>query len=171
MSHGAHIAIYAAAEQERKRKQQQEEEEMTTYSSDDLSQDWEFKIVRTATRAFRNPDIFAALLEEESMAGWELVEKLDDQRIRFKRQRSQRDKDHRLPPGFDPYRSQYGSSSNAPIAVGTALALLMLLVLGITWVFFIDTGTLSIWPLITIVIPGIIVVVGIFSVVAARNRR
>ena len=107
---------------------------MTSYSSDDLNQDWEFKIVRSSSRAFRDQDLFAALLEEESLAGWELVEKLDDRRIRFKRLRSQRDKDHRLPPGLDPYRTQFGSSSNAPV-VAVIVALLLALGLGVVFLF------------------------------------
>jgi hypothetical protein len=169
MTHGAHIAIIAA-EQERKRKQQREEEEMTTYSSDDLNENWEFNFVRSATRAFRNPDLFAALLEEESLAGWELVEKLDDQRIRFKRPRDVRSKDHRLPPGLDPYRTQYGSTTNAPL-VATIFGLVIALAGGVAVIFFMGAPSVSILGLAAILIPGILVLVGIIAVVAvARNR-
>ena len=52
MSAGA--AAAAAAEAERQR---QEEEEMTKYTDADLQGDWEFKIVRANTAAFRNPEV------------------------------------------------------------------------------------------------------------------
>lgn len=169
MTHGVHIAIIAA-EEERKRKLLRKEEEMTTYSTDDLNENWEFKIVRSATRAFRNPDIFAALLEEESLAGWELVEKLDDQRIHFKRPRDARSKDHRLPPGIDPYRTQYGSTTNAPV-VATIFGLVIALAGGVAAIFFMGAPNISILGLAAILIPGILVLVGIIAVVAiARNR-
>ena len=55
---------------------------MTKYTSEDLDKNWEFKIVRSTYPALRKPEVFQALLEEESLAGWELVEKLDDRRVR-----------------------------------------------------------------------------------------
>jgi len=165
---GEHIAIHAARV---KKLVEQEEEEMTTYSSEDLDANWEFKIVPSTTRAFRNADILAALLEEESLAGWELVEKLDDQRIRLKRPRDARSKDHRLPPGFDPYRTQYGSSSNPPI-VATLFGLVIALVLGVAAIFLVNAPNISILSLVSVLIPGIMVLVGIGAIIAvARNRR
>ena len=95
--HGALIAVHTANEQ--RRKIEQEEEEMTKYTSEDLDHNWEFKIVRSTYTAFLKPGIFQALLEEESLAGWELVEKLDDRRVRFKRRRETRRRDATLPPG------------------------------------------------------------------------
>ena len=92
---------------------EQEEEEMTTYGSDALSHDWEFKIVRANTPVFGNPKHFNRLLEEEAQAGWTLVEKFDNSRIRFKRPREVRLKDSQLPPGIDPYRVNYGVSTPA----------------------------------------------------------
>ena len=47
----------------------EEEEEMTAYSREDLASDWEFKIVRSATGAFRNPASVDTLRQEESQAG------------------------------------------------------------------------------------------------------
>jgi hypothetical protein len=105
-------AVAAAAAAQRRRIEQ-EEEEMTTYGSEDLSRDWEFKIVRANTSAFGNPKHFNRLLEEEARAGWSLVEKFDNSRIRFKRPRAARTNDSTLPPGVDPYRVQYGMSTPA----------------------------------------------------------
>ncbi len=91
----------------RRRRMRQEEEEMSSYSPEELTQ-YEFKIVRSLRGAFGNPQKFKQLLEEESRAGWELVEKLDDSRARFKRPLSARGRDSLLPPGIDPYRSYFG---------------------------------------------------------------
>src|SRR5512146_1662287 len=97
----------AAAAQRRK---MQEEEEMTAYSPEDM-QKYEFKIVRSSWGIFGNPQKFSQLLQEEARAGWELVEKFDNQRVRFKRPLSYRDRDSLLPAGVDPYRTHYGISS------------------------------------------------------------
>ncbi|HLF91230.1 MAG TPA: hypothetical protein VI451_19955, partial [Anaerolineales bacterium] len=78
---GAHIVAHAAAE--RRRQQQEEEERMTSYNPNDLNQDWEFKIVRSATNQFKKPDVFQQMVEEESLSGWQLLEKLDNGRVRF----------------------------------------------------------------------------------------
>jgi hypothetical protein len=89
----------------------EEEEEMTAYSKEDLANDWEFKIVRSTTGAFRKPAVLEKLRQEESQAGWMLVEKFDNSRVRFKRPQSARESDYRLPQGVDPYRAYYGMSS------------------------------------------------------------
>jgi len=93
---------------------------MTTYGSGDLSQDWEFKIVRANTHAFRKRKHLERLLAEEAQAGWVMVEKFDNTRIRFKRPRQARLNDATLPPGVDPYRVHYGMS---PGAFGAVLLL------------------------------------------------
>ena len=98
--HGSFIAIHAA--QERRRQEEEEEEEMTRYTIDELDHNWEFKIVRSETGAFGKPEVFQSLLQEESLAGWELVEKLDNRRVRLKRHRDARRRDVTLPPEFDP---------------------------------------------------------------------
>ncbi len=110
MSAGA--AAAAAAEAERQR---QEEEEMTNYTDADLQGDWEFKIVRSNLAGFKNPEVLQQVCAEEARAGWTLVEKFDNQRLRFKRPVSARAGDAGL--GFDPYRSQVGASSGAIVAV------------------------------------------------------
>lgn len=105
---GAHIAAHLAAEKKRK-----EEEIMTAYRTEDLAGDWEFKIVRSASGAFRNPNVQARVEAEEALAGWTLLEKFDNGRLRFKRPVSARRKDELLPRGFDPYRTTYGLSEGA----------------------------------------------------------
>lgn len=121
--HGAFAAIHAAHEQRR----QDEEEElfMTRYTIDELDSDWEFKIVRSDTAAFRKLEVFDALLQEESQAGWELVEKLDDRRVRFKRRRDARRRDATLPPAYDPYRTRYGGSSVGLVVILASVGLLL----------------------------------------------
>lgn len=72
---------------------------------------WEFKIVRAPRDVFHDPLVFQRLCEEEANAGWILLEKLDDRRVRFKRPIALREiiKAEMMP--VDPYRSHYGASS------------------------------------------------------------
>lgn len=71
---------------------------------------WEFKIVRSDRDLFHNPTVFKRLCEEEAMAGWILLEKLDDRRVRFKRLIALRDVIDAQSIPHDPYRTHYGSS-------------------------------------------------------------
>jgi hypothetical protein len=124
---GAHIAIAAAEQQKRI---QEEEEQMTQYRPEDLSGEWEFKIVRSATSQFRKPEILQQLIAEEGLAGWEMLEKFGDDRVRFKRQVSARRKDSMLPAGVDAYRTQYGMSEGtlggwAALGIVAAMALII----------------------------------------------
>jgi hypothetical protein len=116
-------AAAAAAARRRRLLEQGEEEEMTNYASEELANDWEFKIVRANTTAFRSPRAFNRLLEHEAQAGWTMVEKFDDMRVRFKRPRQARLRDAQLPPGVDPYGSHYGMSTAAFSVVTLLLAL------------------------------------------------
>jgi hypothetical protein len=118
MSAGA--AAAAAAEAERRRR---EEEEMTKYTDADLQGDWEFKIVRANTAAFKNPDVLRQVCAEEARAGWNLVEKFDNQRLRFKRPVGARSGDEGL--DFDPYRTQFGISAGSIVAIALACSLLV----------------------------------------------
>ncbi len=101
---GAGGAAAAAAAAKRKR-DDEEEEEVTPFNSDP-SGAVEYKIIRSVTSAFRNPAKFRAALEEEARAGWELVEKLDDARVRLRRSIAWRQKDGEL--AQDPYRTRVG---------------------------------------------------------------
>jgi hypothetical protein len=99
----------AAAAAAEARRRQEEEEEMTRYTDADLQGEWEFKLVRSNTSAFRRPEVLRQVCDEEARAGWTLLEKFDNQRLRFKRPVSARAGDAGL--GFDPYRSYYGISA------------------------------------------------------------
>jgi hypothetical protein len=101
---GGGAAVAAAA----KRRQEEEEENMTAYTAHDLAEDWEFKILRSCTAGFRNADKLRRVLEEEGRAGWILVEKFDNSRIRLKRPAKARAGDGTLP--FDSYRTYVGLS-------------------------------------------------------------
>ncbi len=98
---GGAAAAAAAAEMAR-----QEEEEMTGYTTRDLEEDWEFKILRSNFGAFGDREKLRQALEEEGRAGWVLVEKFDNQRIRLKRPAAAREQDDYL--DFDPYRTHHG---------------------------------------------------------------
>jgi hypothetical protein len=115
-------AVVAAAAAKRRQMLLAEEEDMTEYTQDDLKDNWEFKIVRSDTAAFRRSEVLNRLLEEEAQAGWVMLEKLDDNRIRFKRPRSARAKDSYLPADVDPYRTHYGA---LPTRHTTMIALLI----------------------------------------------
>jgi hypothetical protein len=127
MSFGAMVPIIAGASAAQRRRQmlEKEEEEMTQYTREDLDNEWEFKIVRSGTDAFRKREVLDKVVEEEARAGWVMLEKLDDSRIRFKRPRRARAQDPYLPPEVDPYRTTYGASSPRQVAI-------MLLLVGVT---------------------------------------
>jgi hypothetical protein len=88
----------------------------------------EYKIIRSATGAFKDPAKFRAALDEEARAGWELVEKLDNSRARLRRSTECRKGDAGL--GQDPYRTHVGISEVAltiRIVVGILVGVALLL--------------------------------------------
>jgi len=89
-----------------KRRQNYEEEEEVTPMNTDTSGAFEYKIIRSVTKAFRNPAFFQQTLQEEAQAGWQLVEKLDDDRVRLRRSVECRSNDAHLTQ--DPYRTRIG---------------------------------------------------------------
>jgi hypothetical protein len=130
VSSAATTAAAAAAQRERLRKLRQEEEQMTGYSGEDL-EGWEFKIVRASTRKFKDPDFVRQVCAEEAKAGWEMLEKFDDYRIRFKRRVERRSDDAHL--DTDPYRTQVGITGNmleASVAGAVVVGLGVLALLG-----------------------------------------
>ena len=102
---------------------------------------WEFKIVRANRDIFRDPVVLQRLCEEEGEAGWILLEKLDDRRIRFKRPVALRDliKPEKL--AIDPYRTQYGPS-NKPLVILGMLAALGAIILPAYLAFSLVSNTL-----------------------------
>ncbi|NES94384.1 MAG: hypothetical protein F6K32_04010 [Desertifilum sp. SIO1I2] len=86
-------------------------------------EEWEYKIVRANSDLFRDAEVFAQLCEEEAEAGWMLLEKLDDRRVRFKRPISARIGVKTDPFAIDPYRCHYGPTMT-PLTWLGAIALI-----------------------------------------------
>ena len=103
---------------------------MTQYSERELQEGWEFKFLRSTTRAFRSSEKLRRVLEEERAAGWTLVEKFDDGRIRLKRPASA--KSTSGASGIDPYRSWVGISEAKMAMMIVGAVLLVMLVVGLT---------------------------------------
>lgn len=103
---------------------------------------WEFKIVRSSSNLFADPAIFRQLCQEEALAGWILLEKLDDRRVRFKRLIAMRDliDTENLP--FDPYRSYYGLSSKI-VTFLTAIAGILTIALPAFFGYFLVSNLLT----------------------------
>ena len=99
-----------------------------TKSNDPRLVGWEFKIVRASSDVFRDSSVLKRLCEEEASAGWIMLEKLDDRRIRFKRPIAMREiiRAELLP--IDPYRTNYGHSRSwKPWAIAGGGLLLLIL--------------------------------------------
>ena len=123
-------AAAAAAAAEAARRMREEEEEMTPYTGQELTENWEFKIIRSNTGSFRKPEIFRQMLAEESESGWQLVEKFDDGRVRLKRPRGAPSSVGDGDSGRDPYRTTYGMSQGALVTwilVGTFAGIAVLI--------------------------------------------
>ena len=107
------------------------------YFTDPEIVEWEYKIVRAHYDLFRNSTNFMRLCEEESQAGWILLEKLDDRRVRFKRSIAMRDRVDVNQLSFDPYRCHYGPSNkwlNCIGAIAAVTAMVLPAYLGYTLV-------------------------------------
>jgi hypothetical protein len=158
MNPAIHGAIIAA----KKRQQEEEEQKLAQYNAEDLN-GWEFKIVHSTFGRFRNSEIIRRLMEEEARNGWEMVEKFDDYRIRFKRRT---DKRSLSSGGVDPYRTNYGTSQIILplVAVGVALGLAATLFLVEN-----DSGKSSAVPYLPFVIFGVIIVLAVVMIVLRRK--
>ena len=145
---------------------------MTSYTKEDLDSNWEFKIVRSESGAFRRPETFQQLVQEEEISGWELIEKLDDRRVRFKRRKDLRSRDGMLPPGIDPYRSSFGRANRSLVMVLIGLATAAALGVGL---LFFGTGTSGEagqgFPTLAFPNIGIIGVIFVIMLVAILARR
>ena len=145
---------------------------MNEYAQDGSSGDWEFKIVRSDSAAFRNPEVLKKLVEEEARAGWVMLEKFDDGRVRFKRPRSARARDAFLPDGVDPYRTQYGGyAARRAVLVGVMLGIVLLGGV-VSFLLAADAGSTAdsatIWARVPIVL---ITVIGVVMLLAVKLRR
>lgn len=82
---------------------------------------WEFKILRASRNLFQNPNILQRVCEEEAKAGWILLEKLDERRLRFKRPMALRELIKPETLKYDPYRCHYGTFNPVAWLGGIAL--------------------------------------------------
>jgi hypothetical protein len=165
--HGAHIAAAAAAKK-RKLEEEAEEEQMTKYPNDDAEK-WEYKIVRSESGAFRKPEVLEMLIEEEALAGWEMLEKFDNRRIRFRRPVEARKHDHMLPNHIDPYRTTFrGSLARTSVSIGIGLLMLGIFVFG----YFANRGSTNFSIAGAIPMIGILVaVIAAIAVIAVARSR
>jgi len=174
MHSGFHIAAAVAA-QRRRKAYYEEEEGMTHYSSDDLKDNWEFKIVRADMPVFAKPEVFQQLMQEESISGWQLVEKLDDRRVRFKRPASARKKDMMLPPGIDPYRTHFGRPVRRSIVLLTlGLVLFVVLVSALLPLVFFSTENndwISTPIFLGLIFGGVLLILLVVIIFTLRTRR
>lgn len=69
----------------------------------------EYKIMQAQTPLFADTAKMLELLDQEARAGWQLLEKEDNYRIKLQRNISHRENDKNL--DFDAYRSTVGVSS------------------------------------------------------------
>jgi len=165
--HGAHIAAAAAAKK-RRLEEEAEEDKMTKYNEAN-SEKYEYKIVRSESGAFRKADVFADLVEDEALAGWEMLEKFDNRRIRFRRPVEARKRDHMLPDYVDPYRTNYGGSLTR-MGISVALGLLLFGVFLFGLLAYKGTANFSIaWSIPLIAILVVLIAVGA-AVAVARSR-
>jgi hypothetical protein len=139
------LGVGIRSQEQQQAKQQDEEETLTPYESqetvlstaksrrDRKDKDprlvgWEFKIVRASRDLFRDPAMMKKLCDEEAIAGWILLEKLDDHRIRFKRPIAMREVIKAEMLSFDPYRTHYGPTGNGrSVLIGIAAIAAILL--------------------------------------------
>ena len=93
---------------------------MAKYSDNELNNDWEFKIMRSLTGAFKNPHTLQNVIENQQQYGWQFLEKFDDNRIRFKRKSRHGSMDH----SENPYETYYGMKPGKFSAIVILLSLL-----------------------------------------------
>lgn len=118
----AWIAAVAAA----KKRREEDEQEMALIEllrQDHPGHRYEYKVLRSGRGAFSRAAQRSRYLMEESQAGWEMVEKLDENRLVLRRERTMRESDIFLPSGVDPYRSEV--DSNRPLVIGLVMAMIL----------------------------------------------
>ncbi|MDH4156139.1 MAG: hypothetical protein OEW00_02545 [candidate division Zixibacteria bacterium] len=110
-----------------------EEEKMTTYNSNDL-EGWEFKIVRSSFGKFRSQKAVQKVCEEEARAGWQMLEKFDDSRIRFKRRVEKRSMDPHIEG--DAYRTSTDAAASSRFQIVIGILLLCVGLAGLALIFY-----------------------------------
>ena len=148
---------------------QQDERLLAELIGKDKEDKYEFKILRGYLGAFRKPERLQAILEEERRSQWEMVIKLDEERIVLRRPRRSQAYDAMSGADTDPYRTQIGSSLASPV-----LFILsgLLVTVGLAFLLLASSGKLGVavdgtrWPIIAIAIT-----VGILAVFVAALKR
>ena len=84
----------------------------------------EYKIITSNTPSFASTEKLRRVLAEEAQAGWQLVEKFDNYKIRLMRDVSARSNDANS--GVDPYRTHVGIN-NMVFLGGAAVATLVVI--------------------------------------------
>jgi hypothetical protein len=69
---------------------------------------WEYKMMHAPRGEFARQEHLAALLKQESRAGWSLDEVCSERYVRLRRPRHTRAWDTRLPRSVEPYRTTFG---------------------------------------------------------------
>lgn len=87
--------------------------------------DLEYKIVQSTTPLFKSREKLEAVLAEEAKAGWQLVEKYDNYKLRLQRDISHREKDGER--SFDAYRTQVGVHNAITYTIATVVTLAVVL--------------------------------------------
>lgn len=133
MNTGGMVATTAAATAAAAaaRKRRLEEEKMTPYKKEDLDGGWEFKILRSSMEAFKKPEQLQHILEDEARAGWTLVEKFDDARIRLKRPEDAKERDPSL--DFDPYRTSVPGEASRMLKGLVVFGVISILTVAVVW--------------------------------------
>ncbi len=92
----------------------------------------EYKVVQSTTPLFAKIQNIEEVMAEESKAGWRLVEKLDNYKMRLQRDISHRANDKSL--SFDPYRTQVGVNNALIYGITTVVTL------GVVYAIFVLVG-------------------------------
>jgi len=92
----------------------------------------EYKVVQSTTPLFAKLQNIEAIMAEEAKAGWQLVEKYDNYKLRLQRNISHRANDKAL--AFDAYRSQVGVSNVLTYGLAAVLTL------GVVYLIFVMVG-------------------------------
>ncbi len=84
----------------------------------------EYKVITSNTPSFANREKMQKVLAEEAQAGWQLVEKLDNYKIRVCRDISARANDDKC--AIDPYRTEVGVNQVVYLGVAAAVTVLVI---------------------------------------------
>jgi hypothetical protein len=158
--------LIAAAAKRREQEQEREELAMIEHlAQQDGEGRYEYKILRSYSNAFRNPERRRRILNEEARAGWEMVAKLDNARLIVRRPRSAGDSPNQE---IDPYRTEV--DTNLPMVLGALLAMVFLIGV-VAFVIFLDQDSPDIaWSIPVIAVLVALIAIGA-AVVKARASR